>query len=176
MSDEFLHNDTIYLRAVELSDVDTLYRWENDSTQWATANTHAPYSRTQLWNYANNYDGDIYAHRSLRLVVCMQAGCETIGTIDIYDFDPANGHATVGVYISSRHRGHGYGLQALMLATDYAHRCVGIKQLIAIAAADNTASQAMLQSAGYRHCGTLSQWLRHGDTHIDAHIYETTPR
>ena len=46
MSDEFLHNDTIYLRAVELSDVDTLYRWENDSTQWATANTHVPYSRT----------------------------------------------------------------------------------------------------------------------------------
>lgn len=176
MSVDFLHNDTIYLRAVELSDVDTLYRWENDTSQWATANTHAPYSRTQLWNYANDYDGDIYAHRSLRLMVCLQENNMAIGTIDIYDFDPANNHATIGVYISSHHRGNKYGVQALMLATDYARRSIGIEQMMAITAADNTAAHVMLQAAGYRHCGTLHRRLRQGNTYGDAYIYETTNR
>ena len=174
MTADFLHNDTISLRSVELSDVDTLYRWENDTSQWATANTHAPYSRTQLWNYANNYDGDIYAHHSLRLMVCLQDTGTPIGTIDIYDFDPANNHATIGVYISSHHRGKGYGVQALALATDYARRSIGIEQMIAVTAADNIVAQAMLQAAGYRHCGTLHRRLRQGDTYGDAYIYEYT--
>ena len=79
----FLQNETIYLRAVELSDVDTLYRWENDTTQWATANTHAPLSRTQLWNYANDYDGDIYARRNIRFMICLNETNTAIGTVDI---------------------------------------------------------------------------------------------
>ena len=85
MPTEFLQNDTLLLRAVELSDVDTLYRWENDTSQWATANTHAPYSRQQLWNYANDYDGNIYAHGSIRFIVCQKADGKAIGTIDIYE-------------------------------------------------------------------------------------------
>lgn len=168
MPTEFLQNDTLLLRAVELSDVDTLYRWENDTSQWATANTHAPYSRQQLWNYANDYDGNIYAHGSIRFIVCQKADGKAIGTIDIYDFDPANMHATIGVYISTAHRGKGYGVQALQIATFYAQQCIGMKQLIAIAAADNAASQAMLVKAGYNHCGTLPHWLRSGNAHIYA--------
>ena len=72
MTPDLLQNDNICLRAVELNDVDMLYRWENDTSQWATANTHAPYSRTQLWNYANDYDGNIYAGHGIRLMVCLR--------------------------------------------------------------------------------------------------------
>lgn len=172
MPTDFLQNDTILLRAVELSDVDTLYRWENDTSQWATANTRAPYSRTQLWNYANDYDGDIHAHHGIRLMVCLRNEGTAIGTVDIYDFDPVNSFASIGIYISSRMRGKGYGVQALSLATAYARQCVGIRQLLAIAAADNLASQAMLKQAGYAHCGTLKHLLRHGDEYKNAHIYQ----
>ena len=174
MATTFLQNDTILLRAVELSDVDTLYRWENDTAQWATANTHAPLSRTQLWNYANDYDGDIYAHRNIRFIICLRDNGKSIGTIDIYDFDPANNHATIGVYISANERGKGYGVQALRLATQYAYRCIGIKQMIAIATADNVASQAMLAAAGYTHCGTLRSWFRQDDSYVDAKVYQTS--
>ncbi len=173
MTPDLLQNDNICLRAVELNDVDMLYRWENDTSQWATANTHAPYSRTQLWNYANDYDGNIYAGHGIRLMVCLRPTGKAIGTIDIYDFDPANNHATIGVYIASTERGKGYGLQALQLAGRYASQCVGIRQLIAIVAAGNTASRSMLTSAGYRQCGTLREWLRRGDgQYDDAFIFQ----
>ena len=168
MPNEFLQNDTLILRAVELSDVDTLYRWENDTSQWATTNTHAPYSRQQLWNYANDYDGNIYAQGSIRFIVCLRENGNAIGTIDIYDFDPANMHATIGVYTSTAHRGKGYGVQPLQSATNYALQYLEMKQLIAIVAADNHASQAMLAKAGYSRCGTLPHWLRTGDAQIYA--------
>lgn len=169
-----MQNEVIHLRAVELSDVDTLYRWENDTTQWATANTHAPYSRTQLWQYANNYDGDIYSSRAIRLLVCLNTDGSAIGTIDIYDFDPANRHATIGVYIAGSARGNGYGVQALKLATRYAKFDLGIKQMMALSAADNAASHAMLQHAGYTRRGTLREWLRVGDEFKDVDIFQTT--
>ncbi len=172
----YLQNENIYLRAVELSDVDMLYRWENDTSQWATANTHAPLSRTRLWNYANDYDGDIYASRSIRLVVCLNDTNEAIGTIDIYDFDPANAHASIGAYIASGKRGKGYGLQALEIAGRYAGHCIGIRQLMATVAADNTASQAMLVKAGYTLRGTLLNWLRHGELYKNALIYQLSTR
>lgn len=169
-----MRNDNIHLRAVELSDVDTLYRWENDTTQWATANTHAPYSRTQLWQYANNYDGNIYSSHAIRFMVCRNTDDRAIGTIDIYDFDPANSHATIGVYIAIGARGNGYGVQALTLATQYAKFNLGIRQIIALSAADNTAGHAMLQRAGYTQCGTLHEWLREGDKFKDVAIFQTT--
>lgn len=172
----FLQNETIYLRAVELSDVDTLYRWENDTTQWATANTHAPLSRTQLWNYANDYDGDIYARRNIRFMICLNETNTAIGTVDIYDFDPANSHASIGVYISRAQRGKGYGNQALEIVERYAGHCIGIRQLMATVAADNTASQAMLLKAGYTLRGTLLNWLRHGELYKNALIYQLSTR
>ena len=52
IQEEILSDGTLTLRAVELSDVDILYRWENDTTQWITNNAFAPYSRKQLWDYA----------------------------------------------------------------------------------------------------------------------------
>lgn len=56
----------ITLRALEPVDVDTLYRWENDTRIWEAGSTLAPFSRKQLWDYIDTYDGDIYAARQLR--------------------------------------------------------------------------------------------------------------
>ena len=41
---QLLSNDIITLRALEPTDLDTLYRWENDTTLWAVSDTVAPYS------------------------------------------------------------------------------------------------------------------------------------
>lgn len=89
----------ITLRALEPIDVDTLYRWENDPAVWDVGCTLAPYSRKQLWDYVDSYDGDIYSARQLRLMIALPSG-ETIGTVDLYDFDPANSRCAVGILIS----------------------------------------------------------------------------
>ena len=52
---QLLRNDIIALRALEPTDLDTLYRWENDSRLWYASDTVAPYSRAALWQYLENY-------------------------------------------------------------------------------------------------------------------------
>ena len=48
---QLLSNDTITLRALEPTDLDMLYQWENDTALWVVSDTIATYSRKALWQY-----------------------------------------------------------------------------------------------------------------------------
>ena len=50
----------IILRALELSDIDLLYQWENDKNIWQVSNTLVPFSRYILKKYIENSFKDIY--------------------------------------------------------------------------------------------------------------------
>ena len=90
---QLLRNDIIALRALEPTDLDTLYRWENDSRLWYASDTVAPYSRAALWQYLENYTADIYAQRQLRLMIVRSDDDTPLGTIDYLNFDPLNNRA-----------------------------------------------------------------------------------
>ena len=55
---QLLSNHTVTLRPLEPTDLDTLYRWENDTALWMVSDTAAPYSREALWHYLKEYTGD----------------------------------------------------------------------------------------------------------------------
>ncbi|MDE6394888.1 MAG: GNAT family N-acetyltransferase [Duncaniella sp.] len=159
------------LRALEPIDVDTLYRWENDPAVWGVGSTLAPYSRKQLWDYIDSYDGDIYAAKQLRLMIELPTG-ETIGTADLYDFDAANSRCAVGILIAPPYRRQGHGLAALNALADYCRTRLSLHQLYCIAGADNTASRALFERAGYSISGRLRSWLRSANTYTDAYLYQ----
>lgn len=168
-----LTDGTISLRALEPIDVDTLYRWENDPAVWGVGLTLAPYSRKQLWDYVNNYDSDIYAARQLRLMIDLinaEGMTQTIGTLDLYDFDPANSRCGVGILIDSDARRHGYGLRALNLAADYCRGRLSLHQLYCIVGEENAASRRLFEKAGFRISGRLKSWLMSGNSYSDAYI------
>lgn len=168
-----LTDGTISLRALEPIDVDTLYRWENDPAVWGVGLTLAPYSRKQLWDYVNNYDGDIYSARQLRLMIdlCLPDGeVMTIGTLDLYDFDPANSRCGVGILIAAEFRRSGYGLRALELAAGYCRSRLSLHQLYCIVGEENTASRQLFEKAGFKICGRLKSWLQAGGRYSDAYI------
>ena len=103
----------VRLRALEPEDLDILYRYENDSSLWEVGTTIAPFSRKQLYDYIAGYSNDIYAERQLRLMVDDAATGETVGTVDITDFSPADMRAQAGILIGPGHQRRGYGTAAL---------------------------------------------------------------
>lgn len=161
----------ITLRALELIDVDTLYRWENDPAVWGVGSTLAPYSRKQLWDYIDTYDGDIFSAKQLRLMIALPSG-ETIGTVDLFDFDAANSRCAVGILIANEYRRQGYGLQALEAIANYCRTTLSLHQLYCIAGIDNIPSRALFEKAGYTASGRLRSWIRHAGTYTDAYIYQ----
>ena len=169
---QLMKNDTIELRPLEPTDLDTLYNWENDSTLWVVSDTVAPYSRAALWQYLENYTGDIYAQRQLRLMITLAGDGTPIGTIDFLNFDPLNNRAELGLFIASEHRGKGLGRQALELLTAYASEHLGLRQLYVFIALDNTVCLKMFEDYGYRRVGVIQSWVKRGSTYRDVALLQ----
>lgn len=169
---QILKNDTISLRALEPTDLDIMYQWENDTLLWIVSDTVAPYSRETLWQYLQTYTGDIYAQRQLRLMIVLKDGSKRIGTVDFLNFDPLNNRAELGLFIASEYRGKGYGRQALDCITAYARDHIGIRQLYVYIAVDNAACLHLFKSYGYEHVGVLKQWVKRGRTYQDVSLLQ----
>ena len=82
-----LSDDKIRLRALEPTDLDVLFAWENDASLWAVGSTIAPFSRKQLWDYIENYDNDIFSARQLRFMVEDVENGNAVGMVDLFDFE-----------------------------------------------------------------------------------------
>ena len=101
-----LYDGIVALRALEPTDIDQILKWENDPEIWTVSNTQAPYSRQMVWEYLENYTGDIYASRQLRLVMTLASQPDTsIGTVDFLNFNPFHNRAELGMLIDSDYRG-----------------------------------------------------------------------
>ena len=169
---QLLSNDTIVLRALEPTDLDTLYRWENDTALWTVSDTVAPYSREAIWTYLQQNTGDIYAQRQLRLMITLAEDGTPIGTIDFLNFDPLNNRAELGLFIAAEWRGRGFGRLALDRLTDYARNHIGLRQLYVYIALDNTVCLQLFEDYGYRRVGILQSWVKRGTNYRDVALLQ----
>lgn len=167
-----LTDDKITLRALEPTDIDAMYSWENDAELWRYGSTVAPFSRKQIWEYIAGYDADIYSARQLRLMIEENDTGEAVGALDLTDYDPANQRAAVGIFIDKKKQRRGYASRAIALAADYCAERIGMHQLWAIVPADNEPSQALFSVAGFKVTGKLESWLKTRESYCDAYIYQ----
>ena len=149
------------LRALEPSDLDVMYGWENEVELWRTSGATAPFSRHQLTSLIAEQQYDIYATRQLRLVIeaDIDGKRRVVGAIDLLDFDPQNRRAGVGVIISAEYRRRGFAADALRCVEEYARRVLMLHQLWCSVVEDNVASLALFAGAGYEQCGIRREWI-----------------
>lgn len=162
------------LRALEISDLPYLYQWENDATAWCDSETHNPLSQHLLRDYIEQSTGDIYKDGQLRLIIESQAQTpQTLGCMDLFDFDPRSGKAAIGMYIAQEHRGKGVGKQAVALLEEYAFRFLGLHMLYAIIATHNLPCLTLYRQAGYTESALLKHWVKNNDgTFSDAIVFQ----
>ncbi len=167
-----LENENILLRALEPEDLDALYKWENDSRLWYYGSTLNPYSKFALRDYIANSSLDIVQLRQLRLMIINKKTNEPVGTVDLYDFDPLNLRAGVGILLDASYRNQGLGFQALSLMKEYAFRFLLLKQLYAYVPQTNLPSYKLFQKSGYVENGLLKAWLKTAEGFIDVHLMQ----
>lgn len=149
------------LRALEPSDLKTMYGWENDSSLWRVSGATAPFSHHQLASLIAEQQYDIYATRQLRLVVEVESDGEKccIGAVDLFEFDPLNRRCGVGIIISEEFRRMGYAKDALQTMETYARNILQLHQLWCSVAEDNEPSLRLFEGAGYQQCGVRREWI-----------------
>lgn len=160
----------IKLRKIEPTDLPFLYQWENDASAWADGANHNPLSQQDLRAYIESTTGDIYRDGQLRLIIedlsTLNFQPSTLGCIDLFDFDPRNRRAAIGMYIAPEHRGKGVGKEALRLLEQYAFGHLNLRVLYAVIATNNTACTTLYRNAGYTGSSPLPQWTLEDDAVI----------
>ncbi len=162
-----LKGQHIQLRAIEPSDIDVLYQWENDTETWMVSNTQSPFSRFVLEQYITSSHQDIYSVKQLRLIICNEEN-KAIGSIDLFDFDPNHLRAGVGILIAEKaDRKKGYASESLSLLMDYCFSVLNLHQLYCNITIDNEPSILLFQKHGFQITGMKKQWVRDGESFKD---------
>jgi len=155
----------IVLRALEPSDIDLLYSWENDREIWRVSNTIVPYSKYILKKYLENAHLDIYQTKQLRLMIDLKydkgSKSKPIGTVDLFDFDPYHNRAGVGILIGDKsERKKGYASVTLENLINYAFHSLQLHQIYCNILTDNKDSLNLFQKHGFKIIGEKKEWIK----------------
>jgi len=167
----FLKTDTLYLRALEKSDLEFLYALENDVSVWRVSNTITPFSKDGVAQYLEQAALDIYTTKQLRLIICTP-NQERIGAIDLFDFDPLHRRAGIGILILPYFQRQNFASQALEILLRYCYQHLLLHQVYCSIAEDNAASIRLFQKFGFRTIGKREQWLKTSAGWIDVYDFQ----
>jgi len=168
-----LKGENIYLRALEPNDLEFVYAMENDQSMWEVSNTQTPYSRFLIKQYLENAHQDIYEAKQLRLAICQDQDFPAIGLIDLFDFDPKNNRAGVGIVIQGKeNRNQNIGSEALELLLKYSFYHLNLHQLYANIGTENSASIALFSKFGFQKIGVKKDWVLVHGSYQDEAIFQ----
>ncbi|OIQ16317.1 GNAT family protein [Lacinutrix sp. MedPE-SW] len=167
-----LKGEHIYLRALEPEDLEFIYTIENDESIWELSNTITPYSRYLIKQYLEHAHADIYEVKQLRLVISNYEN-ETLGMIDVFDFDVKNKRAGIGILVKeTKNRNKGYGSEALKLLVNYCFKHLNLHQLYCNVSEENTASINLFENQGFKQIGLKKDWNLINGNYKNEYLYQ----
>ncbi|GAA3588898.1 GNAT family protein [Flavivirga amylovorans] len=167
-----LKGENIYLRALEPEDLEFIHIIENDESIWEISNTITPYSKYLIKQYLEQAHKDIFEVKQLRLVISSYKE-ESLGMIDLFDFDFKNGRAGVGILVKEiGDRGKGYGYEALKLLIDYSFTHLGLHQLYCNISEDNETSIKLFTNQGFKKIGLKKDWIHTNGSYKNEYLFQ----
>lgn len=159
------------LRAVEPEDAEMMHEAESDPAAWLYSDYLAPMSLEMIRHYALTYDADPLRSGQLRLII--EAEGEAAGILDLFDISARHLRADTGIYLLPAFRKMGLGVKALELAKEYCRERLGLHQLTATVAEENSPALNCYEKAGFSSSGKRPDWLRMADGYQDVRMMWT---
>ena len=167
-----LTGELVTLRAIEKSDLNLLYDWENDTDIWKVSNTVVPFSKDSINQFIEN-EKDVYLDKQLRLIISSVSENKAIGCIDLFEFDMRHQRAGIGVLIADKlNRRKGFASDALEILIRYAFSTLLLHQLYCHIPANNMASIELFKKHGFECSGKQIDWIRNEDGWMDEYLYQ----
>lgn len=167
-------------------DAIVLRRWREDDlacVERASADPHIPEGTTvpAVWSPE---EGMAYIRRQwerhtsgqgISLAIADAATDEAFGHINAF-FRPTPDTVSIGYWLLVDRRGQGLGSRAVRLWSRWLMASAGLHRVEAMVEPFNTASQRVLEKAGFRQEGLLRDVLSFEDRRADAYLYALLPR
>lgn len=171
MKSMFLKGNKIYLRSLQPTDFDKIFAWENNPENWRVSGTNEHFSKKEIEEFVKS-EQDILLSKQVRLMICSSSSNEAIGAVDLFEYDPKNQRAGIGILIEAAQRKNGFAFEALMLASNYSLNEIGIRNLFATIFIDNEASILLFEKAGFKKIGHKKKSFNDSGKWIDELLYQ----
>jgi len=155
----FLEGKKVRLRALEPEDLEFLYTLENDTEFWEISHTQTPFSKFVLKHYIENSHLDIYEAKQLRFIIEETTNNNSVGMIDLFDFNPQHQRAGIGIVINHKFQQEGFASEALEILISYCFQKLNLHQLFANITPDNKKSIALFTRYDFLKTGDKKDWL-----------------
>jgi RimJ/RimL family protein N-acetyltransferase len=160
----FLEGKRIYLRPIDLSDLETLQRYANDPLVRQYLTNVIPVSKTdeETWiKKVMTRGGDV------NFAVVLKKNQKLLGTMALMKINYVDGVATTGSMLGAKEEWNkGYAKEAKMLVLEYAFMTLNLRKICSAAFADNKGSIKHNLNCGYKIEGKrIKQFYRDGKYH-----------
>jgi len=156
----FLYGEKISLRALEPSDVELLYQWENDPEIWKISQTLIPYSKYTLKQFIDSAQEDIFSAKQVRFMINLLHTKQTVGILDIFDIDFINSRAGMGILIDKDYRNQEIGTEAVLMALTYLFDTLHFHQIYCNVLNNNSISMKLFEKCGFSVVGIKKDWVK----------------
>lgn len=172
-----LEKGIVKLRAVEPTDLDVLFVWENNPSVWNVSQTISPFSKYTLKEYCTNANSDILTTKQLRLMIDIKESGKiiTVGTVDIFDYDPINRRAGIGVLIGNEnYRKKGIASEAIKILIEYAFSILNLHQIHCLVSEKNKASLELFSKLKFSNQGLIKDWILKSNKWENVYFFQMT--
>jgi diamine N-acetyltransferase len=162
-----LKGPNIILRAPEMEDLPTIYRWENDPALQVVSPHFHPVSAFAVEQYILSMNPDPFVTGSIRWMAVHAPDERILGHIDLFEVDPHHRRGGVGILLEASERNKGFGTEMLQLIMGWSQNTLGLHQLWCKIVLPNVASEKLFASTGFIQTGLQRQWIRQGASRAD---------
>lgn len=143
-----IESELVYLRPLELDDLDRIYKWHNDPVLYKTLmGTFRYVSRAPVEEWLRKKIACPIQEENL--AICLTSNSQHIGNIYLRNIDWIARCAETGIFIGDPdHRSKGYGAAARRLQIRHAFQDLGLQRLYAFILADNRPAIRMNEKCG----------------------------
>jgi len=157
----------IILRAPEVEDVPIIFKWENDPAVQAFSRSKMPVSAFAIEQYIIAANQDPFATGQIRLMAVLKSNTTVIGHLDLFEIDPMNRRAGIGILVDPDFRNKGYATEMLNLISSWAKSTLDLHQIWCTIDATNIQSINLFSRAGFLNAGVRKEWIKRDGQYID---------
>lgn len=161
-----LRHGPITLRPAEEKDILSIYEACQDPVIPRFTTVPSPYKMSHAKSFVLEQSPNHFEQKSELLLVITDGHSEEENFCGVISFHTTciSNHATeIGYWIAAPARGKGIGTTATRVMTDYGLVTMGFRRIEALVDVENTASKALLTSAGYQMEGIMRQRVTRDD-------------
>ena len=140
---------SVYLRSLELSDLERTHRWHNDPEMYKTLiGTFHYVGRATEEDWLRKKQA--FSSNEVNLAICLSAEDQHIGNIYLRNIDWVSRSAEMHIFIGEgEYRSRGYGQAAVHQLVEYAIKELGLNRLHLLVLADNEAAIRLYKKTGF---------------------------